>query len=680
MTIGKLLIYCLFSLFVTLPLSLWGQSCTTLGQAPETAFPVCGSNTFTQDSVPLCSNGQVPVPGCGFGYADVNPYWYKFTCFSSGTLGMLISPANPGDDYDWEIFDITGQPLSAVYSNVSIVVADNWSGVTGNTGTSATATAYSECASDMLPATTPPPFSKMPILIQGHNYLLMISHFSGKGQSGYQLSFSGGTASITDTKQPLVSSANAVCLSVIGVRLNKKMSCPSLTATGSEFSISPMPSGVQIVSAVGDSCSSGFDMDSLTLTLNGNLTPGNYTLTAINGTDGNTLLDDCGTAIPVGQVVNFMAIPPLPTPLGTVRAPGCAPNMLKVVFGGPSPIQCSSIAPDGSDFSVSGGVRVAGASGVCDVNGFTDTILVQLSAPIQTAGNYQLSLQTGTDGNTLINFCGLSTPASSVAFSTADTVSAKALADQILYGCKQDTIVYTYPSEDGVDQWHWVFDGSDSSQAQNPPPRIYTNFGNESVSLVVSNGVCTDSAQVVVALDNAIQAKFEAPNILCPKDYAQILNNSLGSTITSWSWDFGDGTSSDLQLPPDHLFPQTGVETKYPVTLVVGNSIGCKDTARQLIDVLRSCFIAVPGAFTPNGDGVNDYLYPLNAFKAVDLQFRVYNRQGQMVFETTDWTKKWDGTVGGHPEPAGTFAWVLSYIDGDTGKRIFQKGTSILIR
>jgi hypothetical protein len=64
----------------------------------------------------------------------------------------------------------------------------------------------------------------------------------------------------------------------------------------------------------------------------------------------------------------------------------------------------------------------------------------------------------------------------------------------------------------------------------------------------------------------------------------------------------------------------------------------------------------------------------------VDLQFRVYNREGQMVFETTDWTKKWDGTVGGHPEPAGTFVWVLSYIDGETGKRIFQKGTSILIR
>jgi gliding motility-associated-like protein len=112
----------------------------------------------------------------------------------------------------------------------------------------------------------------------------------------------------------------------------------------------------------------------------------------------------------------------------------------------------------------------------------------------------------------------------------------------------------------------------------------------------------------------------------------------------------------------------------------VANDQGCTDTATRLIDVLRSCFIAVPSAFTPNGDGLNDYLYPLNAFKAENLIFRVYNRNGQLVFESNDWTKKWDGTVSGHAEPAGTFVWMLQYTDGETGKRIFQKGTTVLIR
>jgi hypothetical protein len=51
-----------------------------------------------------------------------------------------------------------------------------------------------------------------------------------------------------------------------------------------------------------------------------------------------------------------------------------------------------------------------------------------------------------------------------------------------------------------------------------------------------------------------------------------------------------------------------------------------------------------------------------------------------MVFETTNWLNKWDGTMGGRQQPAGAYVWTLAYTDPDTGKRIFQKGTSILIR
>ena len=659
MTTGKLLIYLFTLLFLTLSQDLRAQSCTTLGQTPATAFPVCGTATFQQSNVPLCTNNTVPTPCTdGVTYTDRNPFWYKFTCFSGGTLGFEITPNTLSDDYDWQLFDITGQNPAAVYANSSLFVSGNWSSNPGATGASAAGAGQINCAGP-----TYPNQSAMPVLIQGHVYLLLVSHFTNT-QSGYSLNFSGGSASITDTTKPALAGVQQICTSIIRVVLNKKMSCASLDADGSDFTITPMPPGVQIISATGNSCSTGFDLDSITLTLNGNLIPGtNYTLTAVDGGDGNTLLDDCGTQVPVGQSLSFTITPPQPTPLDSLTPPGCAPNVLKLVFNGP--IQCSTIAPDGSDFMVTGTspVTVTGASGVCDGNGFTNTILVQLSAPIQTAGNFQLRLQVGSDGNTVINLCGLSTPAATLSFSTKDTVSAAAFSGTVLYGCKQDTIRYAYPSEDGDNQWQWLFDGSDTSQAQDPPGQIYSLSGNHTVSLLVSNGVCSDTARAVYVLDNAISARFEAPNIICPKDYASFLNGSTGTSISSWNWDFGDGTSSDLKDPPDHLFPPTGVETKYTVTLVVSNS-GCTDTAMQLIDVLRSCFIAVPGAFTPNGDGVNDYLYPLNALKAVDLQFRVYNRQGQIVFETTDWTKKWDGTVGGHPEPAGTFVWTLSYIDG----------------
>jgi hypothetical protein len=71
---------------------LSAQPCTALGQNPQTAFPVCGTAVFNQSSVGICGNVAVPSACPGVVFTDKNPYWYKFTCFQSGTLGFIITP------------------------------------------------------------------------------------------------------------------------------------------------------------------------------------------------------------------------------------------------------------------------------------------------------------------------------------------------------------------------------------------------------------------------------------------------------------------------------------------------------------------------------------------------------------------------------------------------------------
>jgi gliding motility-associated-like protein len=93
-----------------------------------------------------------------------------------------------------------------------------------------------------------------------------------------------------------------------------------------------------------------------------------------------------------------------------------------------------------------------------------------------------------------------------------------------------------------------------------------------------------------------------------------------------------------------------------------------------------SCFIAVPSAFTPNGDGKNDFLYPLKAYKSSSLSFGVYNRFGQRLFYTNDWQRKWDGKYKGLPQVPGTYVWVLEYLNLESNKQVYEKGTTILIR
>ena len=399
--------------FIVLMVSLlpfiysFGQSCPNLGQNPIAAFPVCGIDTFQQGSVALCPGNTVPAPGCNNNdYTDKNPAWYRFTCYTSGTLGFVITPNTLAEDYDWQIFDITGRNPNEIYTNPALFVACDWTAEFGQTGASSAGNTLVLCDGPGVPL-----FTAMPNIIAGHNYLLLISHFTDT-QAGYSLLFQGGTAVITDPIDPHLASANAACDgTIITVTLNKKMKCSSLRTDGSDFSLSPAIANV--ISASGYNCNGSFDMDSLTVALNSPLPPGTYSIIAKNGIDGNTLLDNCDRPVPVGDLATFTVFPLLPTPMDSLVPVGCAPDKLELVFR--KKMRCSSIAADGSDFIVTGTfpVTVSSASGNCDGSGLSNRITVQLSAPIQRQGNFTIILRTGSDGNTIFDECAQETPAGS---------------------------------------------------------------------------------------------------------------------------------------------------------------------------------------------------------------------------------------------------------------------------
>ncbi|MDB5250616.1 MAG: domain containing protein [Segetibacter sp.] len=662
------ILFLLGSLFFSI--FLHAQVCTIPGQNPETAFPVCGSTIFNQSNVAICGNRSMPTNCANSGlFNDKNPYWYKFTCFTAGTLGFIITPNNIRDDYDWQLFDITGRAPSDVFSDRSLIVSYNWSGEGGRTGASSAGQSLEVCEGRGRPL-----FSSMPVLRQGHHYIMLVSHFTNS-QSGYSLEFTGGTASITDTTPPKLESARAFCDgSRIGIVLNKKMKCNSLASDGSDFTISTTTTTIEAASGV--ACT-GFDMDALTLTLKSPLAPGTYTITTKKGKDNNTLVDNCDAAIPAGDNVSFTVTPVHPEPFDSISPVGCAPAELEIIFD--KPILCASVAADGSDFSLSGSssTRITRATTVCS-DKLSTVIRLTLSGPISAAGSHLVTLKRGTDGNTLVNECSLETPAgSTVRFTTKDTVSADFDFD-IYYGCKADTVAFSHNGKNGVNDWKWQFDNTAMSTGQNPV-YVYPTFGPQQVKLAVSNGSCSDSAFSNFDLDNELKANFTFPDVVCPRDLAVFKDTSIGK-IVSWNWDFGNGSTSLLKNPEEQIYP-VGVQDKnFRVRLIVGNDRNCFDTAYNRVKVLYNCFIDVPTGFTPNGDGLNDYLSPLNAWKAKNLIFKVYNRFGQLMFQTTDFRRKWDGTFNNLRQQTGTYVWTLQYIHGDTGKPYFSKGTTVLIR
>ena len=575
----------IFTFFILLmPGKLFSQTCTTLGQNPATAFPVCGTSVFQQDTVPLCGNRIIPSPCFDPTITDMNPFWYKFTCFVSGKLAFLITPNVLAEDYDWQIFDVTGKNPQDVYTDTSMFVVCNWSGEYGVTGASDIlgGTSLVECVGPGVNL-----FSKMPDLIAGHNYLLLVSHFAAT-QFGYGLSFGGigNTAVITDTIPPHMFTANTTTCdgSQILVKLNKRMKCSSLAANGSDFRLSPAAATITNITGIG--CSGAFDMDSVLITFSAPLPVGNYQLIAQNGSDGNTLLDLCDNGIPVGESIPFTVLSPQPVPMDSLVNNQCSSDSLVLVL--PDFIQCNSVAADGTDFFITGTypVNISNAMPVNCVNGLTKQIVIHFTTTLFQPGNFQIILQAGTDGNTILSQCDTpSVAGSAVPFNIKPKPVAnfKIPASVCLPNA---SVTFTNLSNisDGSEiafQYLWNFDDPAStpnnSSILKTPTHIYTNTGPYYVNLrVTSNAGCIKDTTILL---NSIHPQpitnfgFNKPAVCVGKSITiNDSTNSMDGFTIQWNWDLGDGTLENTQnVTHSYVLDQT-----YNVSLYTINSHGCR--------------------------------------------------------------------------------------------------------
>ncbi len=421
----RLFLLACFSLFSCYS---FAQPCSAPGRTPETGIAVCGTLVFPQAFVPNCTGPDLPYSGCADRSSTSNSVWYKFHCYQAGTLGFLISPASSADDYVWQVMDITGrQPADVLTTNLSISV--NLSGITGNTGCTPTGTLNMHCAG----GSNGSQFNQMPNLVAGHDYLLMVTNWSASGL-GYNLSFTGGTAVLTDNQAPKITNVRpAGCnTSLLNVSFSEDLLCSSLSTAGTEFSIT---NGTHVITAVNSVCNTGNNaFTQLQIALQDPLTPGNYQLVINNGTDANTLLDVCETELVAGSSFPFTIVAQSPLTITNVNYAVCAPTTVVVRFS--KPVLCSSISSTGSEFSLSGNT-VLSASPACNPSGiYADSLLLQLQNPLPY-GNYQLMINAGSDANTFMDTCGVLLPAgTAVPFIINQTTIAPAIQSVNFDECK----------------------------------------------------------------------------------------------------------------------------------------------------------------------------------------------------------------------------------------------------
>lgn len=125
--------------------------------------------------------------------------------------------------------------------------------------------------------------------------------------------------------------------------------------------------------------------------------------------------------------------------------------------------------------------------------------------------------------------------------------------------------------------------------------------------------------------------------------------------------------------------PRAVLDASQTYVLRAYTPVGCDSYDSVRVTVFRVAEILMPNAFSPNGDGLNDRLRPIWRGISRVRYFRVYNRFGQVVFQTTDPQIGWDGTFQGKEQMPGNYVWEAAGY-GFRGNLVRQSGNVVLVR
>lgn len=326
---------------------------------------------------------------------------------------------------------------------------------------------------------------------------------------------------------------------------------------------------------------------------------------------------------------------------------------------------------------------------------------------VQTLGTpgpltFQWSNNLGTNNSVLVtpqqpttytvtvqNSCGIAVVKSiQILFNPPPTINFS--LDQ-LSGCVPLNIQFTDlsisgNSADSIKFWNWNFgDGTFSNDQNNI--HTYSQAGSYPVSLTVTtaNGCTNNNAStptIVTAHPLPVAAFSMNSNVLdLPTDQLICTNLSVGAT--SYVWEFGDGGSSTLENPT-YSYSLVG---QFQVKLTATSEFGCVDVTTA--DLTTNAQIVFPNAFTPNSSSSsggyydansldNDIFFPYTA-GVVGFRVQIFDRWGELIFESKDLKQGWDGYYRGKLCPSDVYVW-KARIELNNGQILNKAGDVTLLR
>ena len=400
--------------------------------------------------------------------------------------------------------------------------------------------------------------------------------------------------------------------------------------------------------------------------------PASTTTYTVTGTDGNGCSNTASITIDISE-------PPAP-PTVKITQPNCIVATGTITITSPAGSDYS-YSIDGNNYQ-SSNVFSGVALGIYQVSASNNYGCVSNNVPVNIKPPAVAIMQTiDSSGCEMVTYNGTVYTSSTVLYETVPSLATG--CDSILRTiriavhpkpeltvspnktiCKGDSAILTASSSDATIEWP----GIANKNSITVMPALKTVYTAQATS---AKG-CTNTATVTVDVQHLNLLLFANPNPVIAGTVTHLQTSAgLPYQVLAWQpFSFTNPTGTNQNLVADST-------TK--VVVIAKSLAGCRDTAsvKLLVDPIGKN-IFIPSAFTPNGDGKNDVFRVLGG-EIKELDMKVFNRWGQLIFSTHERAKGWDGTYNGEAQPLGIYVYVVKLVSKD-GTVINKKGTVVLIK
>jgi len=270
---------------------------------------------------------------------------------------------------------------------------------------------------------------------------------------------------------------------------------------------------------------------------------------------------------------------------------------------------------------------------------------------------------------------------------TASPIPVSSFTVDTVYGCSPLTVNFTNTTPNSANCVWSMSDGT-----------VITGCGM--VSNIFETPGCYDITLTTTSMNGCMNS-FLAANLICvegPPDAAfspsesvinefdteiDFINNTSGAN--SYIWDFGDNSTASTEEDPTHNYVGSDIGN-YVVTLIAFSPFGCSDTTQSTIQIQEQVIFYVPNTFTPDFDSYNQSFKPIftSGFDPFDYSLFIYNRWGEVIFESHNSEIGWDGSYGNQRQTEmiqdGAYTWKIEFKTTSTDERKMVTGHVNILR